>query len=80
MPVNMGLTFLIGGLLGWMVVKILKPPPYLEGLIVATCSAGNATNYLDPPCPAVPVNVIIIVHVLCYIYLCFVLMEKLNFA
>lgn len=40
MPVNMGLTFLIGGILGWMVVKILKPPPYLEGLIVATCSAG----------------------------------------
>ncbi|CAE5986491.1 unnamed protein product [Arabidopsis lyrata] len=44
MPVNMGLTFLIGGLLGWMVVKILKPPPYLEGLIVATCSAGNMGN------------------------------------
>lgn len=47
MPVNMGLTFLIGGLLGWLVVKILKPPPYLEGLIVATCSSGNATIYLD---------------------------------
>ncbi|CAL9223334.1 unnamed protein product [Arabidopsis halleri] len=44
MPVNMGLTFLIGGLLGWIVVKILKPPPYLEGLIVATCSAGNMGN------------------------------------
>ncbi|KAF3564825.1 hypothetical protein DY000_02011999 [Brassica cretica] len=44
MPVNMGLTFLIGGLLGWMVVKILKPPPYLEGLIVATCSSGNMGN------------------------------------
>ncbi|CAH2051435.1 unnamed protein product [Thlaspi arvense] len=44
MPVNMGLTFLIGGILGWMVVKILKPPPYLEGLIVATCSSGNMGN------------------------------------
>ncbi|XP_010489377.1 PREDICTED: protein PIN-LIKES 5 [Camelina sativa] len=44
MPVNMGLTFLIGGLLGWIVVKILKPPPYLEGLIVATCSSGNMGN------------------------------------
>ncbi|CAN8270876.1 unnamed protein product [Cochlearia groenlandica] len=41
MPVNMGLTFLFGGILGWIVVKILKPPPYLEGLIVATCSSGN---------------------------------------
>lgn len=48
MPVNMGLTFLIGGILGWMVVKILKPPPYLEGLIVATCSSGNITHYVDP--------------------------------
>ncbi|XP_010467522.1 PREDICTED: protein PIN-LIKES 5-like [Camelina sativa] len=44
MPVNMGLTFLIGGLLGWIVVKILKPPPYLEGLIIATCSSGNMGN------------------------------------
>ncbi|CAA7022046.1 unnamed protein product [Microthlaspi erraticum] len=44
MPVNMGLTFLIGGILGWMVVKILKPPPYLEGLTVATCSSGNMGN------------------------------------
>ncbi|XP_024016436.1 protein PIN-LIKES 5 isoform X2 [Eutrema salsugineum] len=44
MPVNMGLTFLIGGILGWMVVKILKPPPYLEGLIVATSSSGNMGN------------------------------------
>ncbi|VVB14114.1 unnamed protein product [Arabis nemorensis] len=44
MPVNMGLTFLIGGILGWIVVKIVKPPPYLEGLIVATCSSGNMGN------------------------------------
>ncbi|CAN8257787.1 unnamed protein product [Cochlearia groenlandica] len=44
MPVNMGLTFLFGGILGWIVVKLLKPPPYLEGLIVATCSSGNMGN------------------------------------
>ena len=49
MPVNMGLTFLIGGLLGWLVVKILKPPPYLEGIIVATCSAGKC-HILCGPC------------------------------
>jgi hypothetical protein len=40
MPVNIGLTFLFGGILGWVVVKILKPKPHLEGLIVATCSSG----------------------------------------
>ncbi|KAM7261081.1 hypothetical protein ACFE04_026556 [Oxalis oulophora] len=31
MPVNVGLTFLFGGILGWIVVKVLRPPPYLEG-------------------------------------------------
>ncbi|XP_010548200.1 PREDICTED: protein PIN-LIKES 5-like [Tarenaya hassleriana] len=44
MPVNMGLTFLIGGILGWIVVKLLKPVPYLEGLVIAACSSGNMGN------------------------------------
>nr|DAD41857.1 TPA_asm: hypothetical protein HUJ06_016180 [Nelumbo nucifera] len=46
MPVNIGLTFLIGGVLGWILVKILKPKPHLEGLVIATCSAGNLGNLL----------------------------------
>lgn len=53
MPVNMGLTFLFGGILGWIVVKILKPEPYLEGLIIAACSAGNLGNLLLMVVPAV---------------------------
>ncbi|XP_043711048.1 protein PIN-LIKES 7-like isoform X1 [Telopea speciosissima] len=53
MPVNMGLTFLFGGILGWIVVKILKPEPYLEGLIIATCSAGNLGNLLLIVVPAI---------------------------
>lgn len=40
MPVNIALTFAIGGILGWVVVKLLKPKPHLEGLIIATCSSG----------------------------------------
>ena len=40
MPVNIGLTFLFGGILGWVAVKILRPKPHLEGLIIATCSSG----------------------------------------
>lgn len=40
MPINIGITFLIGGILGWLVVKILKPELHLEGLIIATCSTG----------------------------------------
>ncbi|KAL9272623.1 PIN-LIKES 7-like protein [Drosera capensis] len=38
MPVNVGLTFLFGGVLGWIMVKLLKPEPYLEGLVIAICS------------------------------------------
>ncbi|XP_010918345.1 protein PIN-LIKES 7 [Elaeis guineensis] len=44
MPINIGLTFLIGGILGWIVVKILKPEHHLEGLVIASCSAGNLGN------------------------------------
>lgn len=40
MPVNIGFTFLFGGVLGWIVVKVLKPEKHLEGLVIATCSAG----------------------------------------
>lgn len=44
MPVNVGLTFLFGGILGWIAVKILKPKPHLEGLIIATCSSGTTSK------------------------------------
>ncbi|XP_060190265.1 protein PIN-LIKES 5-like [Lycium barbarum] len=53
MPINIGLTFLVGGILGWIVVKILKPEVHLEGLIVATCSAGNLGNLLLIVIPAI---------------------------
>nr|GMC76855.1 protein PIN-LIKES 7-like [Ipomoea batatas]GMD12680.1 protein PIN-LIKES 7-like [Ipomoea batatas] len=44
MPVNIGLTFLVGSILGWIAVKLLKPKPYLEGIIIAACAAGNLGN------------------------------------
>nr|DAD46522.1 TPA_asm: hypothetical protein HUJ06_016459 [Nelumbo nucifera] len=53
MPVNIGLIFLIGGILGWIVVKILKPEPHLEGLIIAACSAGNLGNLMLIVVPAI---------------------------
>lgn len=53
MPVNVGLTFLFGGILGWIAVKIVKPKPYLEGLIIATCSSGNLGNLLLIVIPAI---------------------------
>ncbi|KAK9109528.1 hypothetical protein Sjap_017588 [Stephania japonica] len=53
MPVNIALTFLFGGILGWIVVKLLKPEPHLDGLIIATCSAGNLGNLLLIIIPAI---------------------------
>ncbi|XWS42248.1 hypothetical protein CRYUN_Cryun17cG0151900 [Craigia yunnanensis] len=53
MPVNIGITFLVGGIVGWIVVKILKPKPHLEGLIIATCSSGNLGSLLLIIVPAI---------------------------
>ncbi|GMP26903.1 hypothetical protein CsSME_00003151 [Camellia sinensis var. sinensis] len=53
MPINVGLTFLFGGILGWIAVKILKPKPHLEGLIIATCSSGNLGNLMLIVVPAI---------------------------
>ncbi|GAB2254226.1 hypothetical protein Droror1_Dr00022035 [Drosera rotundifolia] len=52
MPVNVGLTFLIGGILGWIMVKLLKPEPYLEGLVIAICSSANLGNLMVILIPA----------------------------
>lgn len=41
MPINIGLTFICGGILGWIVIKVIKPKPHLEGLIMAMCSTGK---------------------------------------
>ncbi|KAJ3672301.1 hypothetical protein LUZ60_007022 [Juncus effusus] len=53
MPVNIGIIFLIGGLIGWLAVLILNPPKHLRGLIIASCSAGNLGNLLVIIVPAV---------------------------
>ncbi|WCJ32843.1 Auxin efflux carrier family protein [Euphorbia peplus] len=53
MPINIGFTFLIGGILGWILVKIMKPLPHLEGLVIATCSTGNLGNLLLIIVPAI---------------------------
>ncbi|KAA8532085.1 hypothetical protein F0562_006773 [Nyssa sinensis] len=53
MPVNIGLTFLFGGILGWITVKLLKVESHLEGLVIATCSAGNLGNILLILVPAI---------------------------
>ncbi|PUZ43028.1 hypothetical protein GQ55_9G629300 [Panicum hallii var. hallii] len=41
MPVNMGIIFLIGAVLGWVSVKAFRPGEHLQGLVIACCSSGN---------------------------------------
>ncbi|KAK3150362.1 hypothetical protein QOZ80_3AG0232260 [Eleusine coracana subsp. coracana] len=41
MPVNMGIVFSIGAVLGWIAVKAFRPGEHLQGLVIACCSSGN---------------------------------------
>ncbi|KAF9686565.1 hypothetical protein SADUNF_Sadunf02G0002400 [Salix dunnii] len=40
MPFNILITFVIGSILGWIVVQFTRPPSYLHGLIVGCCAAA----------------------------------------
>ncbi|KAJ0085959.1 hypothetical protein Patl1_09326 [Pistacia atlantica] len=44
MPINVLITFLVGSILGWIVIKLTRPPSHLRGLIVGCCAAGNLGN------------------------------------
>ncbi|QCD82194.1 Auxin efflux carrier [Vigna unguiculata] len=44
MPVNILATFILGSALGWILIKITRPPKHMEGLILGCCSAGNLGN------------------------------------
>lgn len=46
MPVNILVTFLLGSALGWIIIKLTKPPRHIEGLIVGVCSAGRYISSL----------------------------------
>ncbi|XP_027078462.1 protein PIN-LIKES 3-like [Coffea arabica] len=53
MPVNILLTFIIGSALGWVLVKVLRTPQHLHGLVIGCCAAGNLGNLLLIIIPAV---------------------------
>ncbi|GAV65815.1 Mem_trans domain-containing protein [Cephalotus follicularis] len=44
MPINILITFIIGSIFGWIVIKLTRPPPQLRGLILGCCAAGNLGN------------------------------------
>ncbi|XP_015879937.3 protein PIN-LIKES 3 isoform X1 [Ziziphus jujuba] len=53
MPVNILITFIIGSILGWIVIQFTRPPTHLRGLILGCCAAGNLGNLLLIIIPAV---------------------------
>ncbi|XP_057530241.1 protein PIN-LIKES 3-like [Amaranthus tricolor] len=53
MPVNILITFIIGSVLGWILVKITKAPHNLQGLVIGCCAAGNLGNLLLIVIPAI---------------------------
>ncbi|XP_022132393.1 protein PIN-LIKES 3-like [Momordica charantia] len=53
MPLNILLTFVVGSLLGWIVIQLTNPPSHLRGLILGCCSAGNLGNIFLIIIPAV---------------------------
>ncbi|KAK9928521.1 hypothetical protein M0R45_025653 [Rubus argutus] len=53
MPVNILITFIVGSILGWILIQLARPPPNLRGLILGCCAAGNLGNMLLIIIPAV---------------------------
>ncbi|KAF6171550.1 hypothetical protein GIB67_018074 [Kingdonia uniflora] len=46
MPINILLTFLIGSALGWILIKLTRPPKHPRALILRVCFVGNLGNLL----------------------------------
>lgn len=53
MPFNILLTFIIGSVLGWVVIQVTRAPIHLRGLVIGCCAAGNLGNLLLIIIPAV---------------------------
>ncbi|XP_022764618.1 protein PIN-LIKES 3-like isoform X3 [Durio zibethinus] len=53
MPVNIFITFIIGSVLAWILIRITKTPKHLQGMVIGCCSAGNMGNLLLIVIPAV---------------------------
>ncbi|KAJ8427558.1 hypothetical protein Cgig2_006629 [Carnegiea gigantea] len=48
MPVNILLTFMIGSILGWILIKIGRAPNNLHGLVIGCCAAAICNEPKNP--------------------------------
>lgn len=53
MPLNIILTFILGSMLGWVVIQITRTPSHLRGLVLGCCSAGDLGYMLIIIIPAI---------------------------
>ncbi|CAN0865112.1 Protein PIN-LIKES 1 [Linum grandiflorum] len=53
MPLNILFTFIVGSLLGWILIRVTRPPRALRGVVLGCCAAGNLGNMLLIILPAV---------------------------
>ncbi|XP_073036898.1 protein PIN-LIKES 3-like [Primulina eburnea] len=53
MPFNILLTFIVGSVLGWVVIQVTRAPMHLRGLVIGCCAAGNLGNLFLIIVPAV---------------------------
>jgi putative effector of murein hydrolase len=44
MPLNVLFTFIIGAALGWLLVKLMRVPHHLQGLVLGCCAAGTKNH------------------------------------
>lgn len=47
MPLNVLLTFIIGAVLGLILVKLIRAPSHLHGLVLGCCTAGNYNHIYE---------------------------------
>lgn len=40
MPLSILVTYIAGTFLGWLLIKVVRVPPHLHGLVLGCCAAG----------------------------------------
>ncbi|XP_068647429.1 protein PIN-LIKES 3-like [Aristolochia californica] len=53
MPLNILITVIVGSVLGWVLIRVTKPPSHLRGLILGCCASGNWGTLLLIIVPAI---------------------------
>lgn len=46
MPLTVLLAFFVGFILGWLVIKMIRVPHHLQGVVLGCCSTGSQDFHL----------------------------------